>query len=65
MNFTKIVRYYATKVPTHLKGKSKSSQEWLTRQLADPYVEKAKVSFTEFEHVFWKKQKLKIILLAR
>lgn len=30
-------------VPKNLKGRSKSSQEWLTRQLADPYVEKAKV----------------------
>nr|CAD7459741.1 unnamed protein product [Timema tahoe] len=31
-------------VPTNLKGRSKSSQEWLSRQLADPYVEKAKMS---------------------
>lgn len=30
-------------VPKNLKGKSKSSQEWLTRQLNDPYVEKAKM----------------------
>ncbi|KAL5273703.1 FTSJ2 family protein [Megaselia abdita] len=30
-------------VPKNLKGKSKSSQEWLTRQLNDPYVEKAKI----------------------
>lgn len=30
-------------VPKNLKGKSKSSQEWLTRQLSDPYVEKAKM----------------------
>jgi hypothetical protein len=30
-------------VPKDLKGRSKSSQEWLTRQLADPYVEKAKM----------------------
>nr|CAD7614543.1 unnamed protein product [Timema genevievae] len=30
--------------PTNLKGRSKSSQEWLSRQLADPYVEKAKMS---------------------
>ncbi|PSN49184.1 rRNA methyltransferase 2 [Blattella germanica] len=29
--------------PTKLKGRSKSSQEWLIRQLADPYVEKAKM----------------------
>lgn len=28
-------------VPKNLKGKSKSSQEWLTRQLNDPYVKKA------------------------
>lgn len=44
MNFTRILRHYATKVPTNLKGKSKSSQEWLVRQLSDPYIEKAKVS---------------------
>lgn len=30
-------------VPTNLKGKSKSSQQWLSRQLNDPYVEKAKM----------------------
>ncbi|XP_019554606.3 rRNA methyltransferase 2, mitochondrial [Aedes albopictus] len=30
-------------VPTNLKGKSKSSQQWLVRQLNDPYVEKAKM----------------------
>ncbi|KAJ9586963.1 hypothetical protein L9F63_019454, partial [Diploptera punctata] len=30
-------------VPNNLKGRSKSSQEWLTRQLKDPYVEKAKM----------------------
>lgn len=30
-------------VPKNLKGRSKSSQEWLTRQLADPFVEKAKM----------------------
>ncbi|XP_013097987.2 rRNA methyltransferase 2, mitochondrial [Stomoxys calcitrans] len=34
---------WAKQVPNNLKGKSKSSQEWLTRQLADPYVEKAKM----------------------
>lgn len=28
--------------PTNLKGKKPSSQQWLTRQLRDPYVEKAK-----------------------
>ncbi|KAI8124611.1 putative ribosomal RNA methyltransferase CG11447 [Lucilia cuprina] len=33
----------AKQIPNNLKGKSKSSQEWLTRQLADPYVEKAKM----------------------
>ncbi|XP_068157939.1 rRNA methyltransferase 2, mitochondrial [Drosophila tropicalis] len=33
--------HYAKQQPRNLKGKSKSSQEWLTRQLADPYVEKA------------------------
>lgn len=30
------------KIPTKLKGKNPSSQRWLTRQLQDPYVEKAK-----------------------
>jgi len=29
-------------VPSNLKGKSKGSQEWLTRQLNDPYVLKAR-----------------------
>lgn len=29
-------------VPKNLKGKSKSSQDWLTRQLNDPYVKLAK-----------------------
>lgn len=29
-------------VPRDLKRRSKSSQEWLTRQLTDPYVEKAR-----------------------
>lgn len=33
----------AKTVPKNLKGRSKSSQEWLTRQLADPFVEKAKM----------------------
>jgi hypothetical protein len=31
-----------TEIPKDLKGRSKSSQEWLTRQLKDPYIEKAK-----------------------
>uniref|UniRef100_A0A8D8NXG9 rRNA methyltransferase 2, mitochondrial n=1 Tax=Culex pipiens TaxID=7175 RepID=A0A8D8NXG9_CULPI len=31
-------------VPTNLKGKKKSSQEWLTRQLNDPFVERAKMA---------------------
>lgn len=30
-------------VPNNLKGKSKSSQDWIIRQLRDPYVEKAKI----------------------
>ncbi|XP_076243130.1 mitochondrial rRNA methyltransferase 2 [Calliopsis andreniformis] len=30
------------KVPTDLKGRNHSSQLWLTRQIQDPYVEKAK-----------------------
>ncbi|XP_020813602.1 rRNA methyltransferase 2, mitochondrial [Drosophila serrata] len=33
----------AKQQPRNLKGRSKSSQEWLTRQLADPYVEKARM----------------------
>lgn len=50
MNFLRIIRAYVTKVPTNLKGKSKSSQEWITRQLTDPYIEKAKVrNFDSFE----------------
>lgn len=46
MNFARIgfcLRSLATKAPTNLRGKSKSSQEWIARQLADPYVERAKV----------------------
>lgn len=44
-----VIRYFNNssklhkKIPTNLKGKSKSSQEWLIRQLKDPYVENAKV----------------------
>uniref|UniRef100_A0A182JGN7 rRNA methyltransferase 2, mitochondrial n=1 Tax=Anopheles atroparvus TaxID=41427 RepID=A0A182JGN7_ANOAO len=34
---------FAKVVPSNLKGRSKSSQEWLTRQLRDPYVERAKM----------------------
>ena len=30
-------------IPKTLKGRSKSSQEWLMRHLADPYVEKARM----------------------
>lgn len=30
-------------VPSNLKGKSKSSQQWITRQLNDPFVERAKM----------------------
>lgn len=41
--FSTAVRLQAKVVPNNLKGKSKSSQEWLTRQLSDPYVEKAKM----------------------
>ncbi|XP_044006368.1 rRNA methyltransferase 2, mitochondrial [Aphidius gifuensis] len=32
----------SNKMPSNLKGKSASSQRWLTRQLQDPYVEKAR-----------------------
>ena len=31
-------------VPKNLKGKKKSSQEWLTRQLNDPYVKMASIN---------------------
>ena len=31
------------KVPERLKGRSKSSQDWLIRQMNDPYVSKAKM----------------------
>ncbi|GJQ72355.1 hypothetical protein Trydic_g3441 [Trypoxylus dichotomus] len=31
------------KIPSNLKGKGVSSQQWLVRQLNDPYVEKAKL----------------------
>lgn len=33
----------AKEIPKNLKGKSKSSQDWLIRQLKDPYVENAKM----------------------
>lgn len=36
-------RFYS-KIPNNLKGKKKSSQEWLIRQISDPYVERAKQS---------------------
>lgn len=47
-NCTGIVKMISTsyhlskELPKNLKGRSKSSQEWLMRQLADPYVEKAR-----------------------
>lgn len=34
--------------PNNLKGRSSSSQKWLTRQLADPFVEKAKMENYRF-----------------
>lgn len=43
MNLVKIAIRFYSKVPNNLKGRKKSSQEWLTRQLSDPYVEKAKI----------------------
>ena len=42
-NITTSAKDIAKVVPTNLKGKSKSSQEWLTRQLSDPFVERAKI----------------------
>lgn len=47
-NCTGIVKTISTtyqlskELPKNLKGRNKSSQEWLMRQLADPYVEKAR-----------------------
>lgn len=47
-NCTGIVKMISTsyqlskELPKNLKGRRKSSQEWLMRQLADPYVEKAR-----------------------
>lgn len=40
-SFSNVLR--VKQIPKNLKGKSKSSQEWLIRQMADPYVEKAKI----------------------
>lgn len=43
------LRYFSTfrvlfkETPINLKGRKKSSQDWLTRQLKDPYVEKARL----------------------
>lgn len=42
-SFSVYITLKAKQIPNNLKGKSKSSQEWLTRQMADPYVEKAKM----------------------
>ncbi|KAI4456509.1 ribosomal rna methyltransferase [Holotrichia oblita] len=40
---------FCKKLPSNLKGRSVSSQQWLTRQLNDPYVEKAKfMSYRRF-----------------
>jgi hypothetical protein len=36
------------KVPERLKGRSKSSQDWLIRQMNDPYVSKAKMENYRF-----------------
>ncbi|XP_044739272.1 rRNA methyltransferase 2, mitochondrial [Chrysoperla carnea] len=41
--FSTGLKLYEKIVPTNLKGKKVSSQQWLTRQLNDPYVEKAKM----------------------
>lgn len=49
MNCTGIAKMISTsyqlskELPKNLKGRSKSSQEWLIRQLADTYVEKARM----------------------
>lgn len=42
-NFHTHILRLARVVPNNLKGRSKSSQEWLQRQLTDPFVEKAKM----------------------
>lgn len=36
-------KHFKKVVPNNLKGKTISSQQWLIRQLKDPYVEKAKI----------------------
>lgn len=41
-------RRLAKEQPNNLKGRSSSSQKWLTRQLADPFVEKAKMENYRF-----------------
>lgn len=51
-NFTNSVVSFHKQVPSKLKGKSKSSQEWLTRQINDPYVEKAKMMNYRCRSVF-------------
>lgn len=37
------LKHFKKVTPNDLKGKGTSSAHWLTRQLADPYVEKAKI----------------------
>lgn len=42
-NFTTSFNAFKKVVPNNLKGKKVSSQHWLTRQLQDPYIDKAKL----------------------
>ena len=43
MYFSTSVKLNKKIVPSNLKSRGKSSQDWLTRQLNDPYVKKAKI----------------------
>lgn len=42
-NLSNSAKLYKKIEPNNLKGKKMSSQQWLVRQLKDPYVEKAKM----------------------
>lgn len=43
---------FCRQLPESLKGRSKSSHEWLIRQLKDPYVEKARMENYRFVSTF-------------
>lgn len=46
-------RHLSKVQPNNLKGRSSSSQKWLTRQLADPFVEKAKMENYRYEYAVY------------